>query len=266
MQTCENAAKHRSYQVQVAIIRLDLMVYPRFIILAPISLLLALTACSKSEFAPLSSKQSAKEKGKTESSDAADGDGDGDANDDGDLDKDGTIGDAGDKDDGGKDDADDLDSDADESDAGLDTDEDTITARRCASAAADAVWFQKGIEHANGCWYLGYTAQSCTTVCGDHGGVDERYVSYSGSGGSDLHCLALANAFEAKVPVATNRLYFSDSLFNAEAGDLGCGVTPRNLASEYDPAYGQMVFRVTGTATSPGATRQGFARFCSCKK
>jgi hypothetical protein len=141
-----------------------------------------------------------------------------------------------------------------------------LTLRSCNSAEADAVWFQKGVEHARGCWYLGYTGESCDTVCVKHGGIDTHYVSYAGSGGTDQKCLALADAFEKKVPSAPTRLYFSDRTFSAEEGGLGCGVMPRNLASEYDPKFGQMVARVIGSKTSSDAKRSGFARFCSCKK
>lgn len=101
------------------------------------------------------------------------------------------------------------------------------------------------------CWYLGASGDSCTTTCSTHNGYNEATRTYSGSDGTDAHCLNLLGQLV--------------SGYNTGFGEfigvtLGCMYRPAQPSIPTDYSY-----RGTGTTTadasSSGVTYQ---RICAC--
>ena len=93
------------------------------------------------------------------------------------------------------------------------------------------------------CWYVGFEAQSCTTVCASHGGYNSATLTYAGSAGTDQNCQNVLDAF------------------GAPASGMGAPSSAAGCYMRGSPGIGRM--RGT-TATTEGATAPDASRACAC--
>jgi hypothetical protein len=104
------------------------------------------------------------------------------------------------------------------------------------------------------CWYFGENNESCTTVCGSHGGYHSATLSFAGSGGTDTQCGQVLTALGATNPTPVTAAASVHGI-----GGLGCG-------SDYTD--NAIAYRLT-SATTEGADSSSnssfyFRRACSC--
>lgn len=102
------------------------------------------------------------------------------------------------------------------------------------------------------CWYLAADGESCDAVCANNGRTyDNATVTYSGSGGSDAQCQAVANALGVSGTVT-----FS--------GDCAQGFGCVSCASHLDCGIILELVRCSTPPTASNASLASFRRVCAC--
>lgn len=104
------------------------------------------------------------------------------------------------------------------------------------------------------CWYFGDNNQSCTTVCGTHGGYNTATLSFAGSGGTNAQCGQVLTALGAFNPTPVTAAASVQGI-----SGLGCGSDYTDNAIAY-----RVTSATTAGADSSSNTSFYFRRACSC--
>ena len=97
------------------------------------------------------------------------------------------------------------------------------------------------------CWYLGLSGQSCSEVCGEHGGYHDATRYYAGSDGSLGNCHDVLNG------LLVDAISVTDSSFPS---GLGC-------AAYFEPPNTFIGYRFL-TPTTEGSSDPDILRACAC--
>lgn len=68
-----------------------------------------------------------------------------------------------------------------------------------------------GVSVAGYCWYFGALAQSCNTVCANHGSCNAAGITYAGAQGTAANCRTVLNAIGAPADTDGDHVLETDS-------------------------------------------------------